>query len=183
MNNQNTIRKITRKTNLLTASIEALVRESARRFARFALKETPPLIAGGSRSDHTRFLKARILGMRLPRGKLSRARMRDLHMSKKQARSYFRVAQKRQGEMIGGWARAAQALGIRVPGWIARHGGKHGAVAMNFKGVDKRVVFTFTDGGNSRRTNMRALAGRIQSRVFRGMRGEIERTLRRAVKQ
>lgn len=199
MNNQNTIRKISQKTNLLTASVAEIVRETARRFARRALKETPPLIGAATRAQHTQFLKSRIIGMRLPRGKLTRRMMRTMHMSKKEARAYFRVAKARQGEMIGGWTRGANAVGIPVPSWINRHGGKHGRVSMQISGRgalpgdraglhralfrEAFVEFEFTDSWeNSRRTNMRNIAHNIKMAVFRGMRGEIERGLRRAVR-
>lgn len=145
MNMQNTIRKITQKTNLLTASSGEIIREAARRFARRALKETPPLVGSATRAQHTQFLKSRIIGMRLPRGKLTRHMMRTAHMSKRDARAYFRVAKSRQGEMIGGWTKGAQAVGISVPSWIRRHGGKHGSVSVSVSGANAFVKFTFTD--------------------------------------
>lgn len=182
MNNQNTIRKITRKANLLSAGANELAHEAARRFARLALKKSPPLTAL-TRAKHTEFLKKRILEMRLPRGKLSRRKMAESRMSKKTARKYFRIAKARQGELIGAWTKAAQIVGIPVPGWISRHGGKHGSARAKIKkDTGTQIAFTFKDSENNARTNMRSLSANFQNSVYAGMKAEIQRVLKRKLK-
>ena len=147
----------------------AIVVDAAKRFGRLALKGTPPLVGGKKRKDHTDFLKRRIIGMRLPRGKMTRAMIRDRHMSKVEARAYLRVALARQGEMLAGWNALASYSGLRPAQWIARHGKKHGRIRVSGAGIGTSARVEFDDGATNRRFNMQRFVAQIAERVERGL--------------
>lgn len=142
-------------------AIPEILRDAAKRFAKAVAAQTPPLIRGVSRKQHTQTLRERILERRLPRGKIPKARLAQAHMSAAEARAYFRVAQRRQGEMIGGWNALAAYSGAKLPNWISRHGKKHGRVRLSSAGDATALVSEFQAqsgrGFDTRRAEARAL--------------------------
>lgn len=161
-----------------TRSAAEVLRDAVKRFSRIVLRGTPPLIGGKKRKDHTEFLQRRIIGMRLPRGNARRLRPED-HMSKREARAYFRVAKARQGELLSGWNAAAQFSGLSVPGWIARHGTRHGALLYSESPSGERASVTFVDDSKNRRTNIDHLARRAVKRLEYGLQKQAEMMLRK----
>lgn len=147
----------------------SIVADAAKRLGRIVLKETPPLGRFKKRKNHTDWLKKRILGMRLPRGKLTRSMMRDGHMTVKQSAAYFREAQRRQGEMLSGWNALAAFAGLRPAQWIARHGKKHGRVRVSGAGAGTTARVVFEDGAASRRFDMSRFVRDAAARVERGL--------------
>lgn len=160
-----------------------VVRDVAKRFSKQIVKQTPPLFGGKKRADHTAFLKHRILEMRLPRGKLTRAMMRTRHMSKAQARAYYRVAMARQGELISGWNAVARASGIKTPAWISRHGEKHGTSRERVSATGAQITASFSDNSKNGRTDIRRIAERAVKRVESGLRASAEHILRKRLKK
>lgn len=159
-------------------------RECVKRFTRQMLKITPPLTGGGKRKDHTEFLRRRILEMRLPRGRLTNA-LRERHMSKRDARAYYRRALAAQGALLSGWNAAAAFSGVKAAAWISRHGERYGTAKDEHSSAGGgKTRITFRDASqNSSRTNLRRLAEAAAERVVRGFRGNAEALLKRALKQ
>lgn len=177
-------RVLTAYAALMKKSCTDVRKECVKRFVRQMLKNTPPLTGGGKRKAHTDFLKKRILEMRLPRGRLTNA-LRERHMSKRDARAYYRAAAAMQGGLISGWNAAAAFSGVKTAAWISRHGEKYGTAKDTVRadgGGETRI--TFRDASqNSSRTNLRRLAEAAAERVVRGFRGNAEALLKRALKQ
>lgn len=165
---------------LMKKSCTDVRKECVKRFVRQMLKNTPPLTGGGKRKAHTDFLKKRILEMRLPRGRLTKA-LRERRMTKTEARAYYRSAVAMQGGLISGWNAAAAFSGVKTAAWISRHGEKYGTAKDTVRadgGGETRI--TFRDASqNSRRTDMRRLAERAAERVVRGLRGNAEAILKK----
>lgn len=173
-------RTLTAYAALMKKSCTDVRKECVKRFVRQMLKNTPPLTGGGKRKAHTDFLKKRILEMRLPRGRLTKA-LRERRMTKTEARAYYRAAVAMQGGLISGWNAAAAFSGVKTAAWISRHGEKYGTAKDTVRadgGGETRI--TFRDASqNSRRTDMRRLAERAAERVVRGLRGNAEAILKK----
>lgn len=177
-------RVLTAYAALMKKSCSEVRKECVKRFVRQMLKNTPPLTGGGKRKDHTEFLRRRILEMRLPRGRLTKA-LRARHMTKTEARAYYRKAVAMQGALISGWNAAAAFSGVKTAAWISRHGEKYGTARDRTRadgGGETQITF-LDDSGSSGRTNLRRLAEAAAERVVRGFRGNAEALLKRALKQ
>lgn len=159
-------------------------REIGLRLVKLVLKGTPPLADGKKRKDHTQYLKRRILESRLPRGYIPYSERRAAHMSKKQARAYYRTAVARQGEMISGWNALAEYAKIRPPAWIARHGKKHGSTRCSADGSGETVHVTFHDVKNPNprsRFNTARFGERALKRAIYGIEKAAEAILKRKI--
>lgn len=161
-----------------------IVRDTAARLARILRKNTPPLIGGRTRKQHTDFLKTRILEMRMPRGRLTK-RKRSRPMHEATARRFFKVAKARQGEMISGWNALAQAGGVKLPQWITRHGKKHGDATLTERPTNSTLRIQFRDAETKavKRTDMTRILGKSQRDVAAGLAGNAARILRARMKK
>lgn len=158
------------------------VADATKRFVRIVLRTTPPLAGGGKRKEHTDFLRRRILGMRLPRGKLTRGMRQTRHMSKAEARAYFRRAQEMQGALLSGWNAAARVAGLRPAQWIARHGEKYGSAESRLSPSGASTRIRFSDGAKNRRTDIAKFGARALSRVRNDMMKGAQAALARKIK-
>lgn len=161
-----------------------IVHDAAARLSRILRKNTPPLIGGRTRKQHTDFLKARILEQRMPRGRLTK-RKRSRPMRAATAARFFKVAKARQGEMISGWNALARAGGAKLPQWLARHGEKHGAATLTERQTDSTLRIRFCDAETKavKRTDMARILTKSQRDVAAGLAGNAARILRARMKK
>lgn len=156
-----------------------IVRDSAGRLFRVLRKNTPPLIGGRTRKQHTDFLKARILEQRMPRGRLTkRKRARPMH--KATAARFFKTAKARQGEMISGWNALAHFSGIKAPQWVERHGEKHGNATLRTGAAATAAQIRFRDAESktAKRTNMAGILNNALRQTAAGLAGNAARIMK-----
>ncbi|PTY02741.1 hypothetical protein DB346_08170 [Verrucomicrobia bacterium LW23] len=66
--------------------------------------------------------------------------------------AYIREQQKRVGMLASGWNAAAEALGVKLPAWVARHGNSRGSVLLqlNEPNFSIRLANDVPFAGNTR---------------------------------
>lgn len=70
-----------------------------------------------------------------------RNRKEKLFMDQRDYLKVLRDLMKLVGLLASGWAAAAEALGVRLPAWIRRHGTKHGVVKITVRPNGIRIFF------------------------------------------
>jgi hypothetical protein len=156
-------RSLKRFAETSSKSREQVLKEQARLFVRDVIKITPPnkdyrfnqpggkatvaadikKIFKGARADAKGAITDPAALHKKYRGRDGRVR-RDKAIKFRVANlpAYIKMVQQRVGILASGWYAAAQKLGVSVPGWISRHGGRSGDIKVKVSMTEARITIT-----------------------------------------